>query len=565
LRVSRVIAKLLKEFGISVVAGAPGTTELVLVTDLLSEGIPYIFTLHDSVAVGVADGMARALGRPVVASLHASQGILNAAGFIRVAKRDNSPVVILAGAPATTYSIYEPNHFVHNICSILDPITKWGWMITNTSQIQHALKRAFYIAASPPMGPTYILVPQDLLEMLVGKEVINSTEGLNIVENLMMPDESLIKDVAFAIYQAQAPVFFVGSGICRYHAQNTLNEFVHQTKIPVIGEALDRGPMLLGKYLPGNEELFLGYFDIRDPTMHKFLQDNDLIIFIGCKSTYEKVIGKLKSDSIVIQVDDHTEAIGKTHRSDLYLIGNIKKILEQLAKHYEQLNGSGLPKPVNRDRWFRIARKSIQQTRAKSQTLLKKTRKLLTGIEVVDVINTIPVKDKVLVDDSQCFSYYLKHFVDLEKTGAIYGSSASHIGWALPAALGIKLALREQPVICTVSDASFLFSLQALATAATYGIGIIVIVINNKGFVSLKLETKRKFTESSRVLDCLSIDNPEYNLADIARSFGINSFRVSEKEALRTAFQQAIHSDVTTVVEVLVSEKEKDWEQSWYV
>jgi len=136
LTTSQIIVNTLKKCRVKQIFGTPGTSEIPFLSALEEDGsIKYITAYLDGLAVGMADGYARSSGNVGIANLHATQGTLNAIGFIRVALRDHSPIVVISGLPSHSYELVEPNHFVYGLTDILRRVTKWSWQVNSKDQV----------------------------------------------------------------------------------------------------------------------------------------------------------------------------------------------------------------------------------------------------------------------------------------------------------------------------------------------------------------------------------------------------------------------------------------------
>jgi thiamine pyrophosphate-dependent acetolactate synthase large subunit-like protein len=567
--VSDLVAKYFYGIGIERIYGAPGTSELSLLHSASRFGIKYFFTLHDTVAVGMADGFARANNSIAVVNLHATQGLLNAAGFIRVALRDNTPLLIIAGLPSTTYDIYEPNHFNLNLQQAITPITKWGWTVSNTDMIVNVLNRAISMALSPPRGPAFVCIPQDFMEKDIPANAEEVEPIIPVLDIRNLAARETIEQAVAILANAQNPTIFAGHGSQNaVHWVETLADLI---AAPIISESLDRGPQVQNVYCRTLHPLSLGFFDIREPKIKEQIAKSDALLFIGSRATYAKIIGCLPEKCTVIEVNTNPAEVGKYHRVDIPLVGNIQLTLEKLCHHtrieIENRNLSG----ILSDRKQSLVEKISDYKREKNEKLAAVSMKNgpITGIQLIKAMRESLPRNAVIVDDSQCMGYYLKHYYDFHEPHTLYGSMASHIGWGVPAALGIKQAKMSKIVVALVGDGSFMFGLQAVAAASTHNIPVLIIIANNQGFSSLKKEIAVKWGSNPGILRNLSLDKPGFDYAQLSRSMGVKGIRVSEASHLNQGIKEGL--DIVTkehrafVLDVVMSQALENWDESWYV
>ena len=566
---SDVIAGCLVHNGIDRIYGAPGTTELSLLQSAARHNIRYLFATHDAVAVGMADGFSRYSRQTSVVNLHSVQGLLNASGFIRVALRDNSPVVVIAGIPSTAYDVYEPNHFLLNLQQCLTPITKWGWVVSNSMTIRHVLEKAVSIAQAPPQGPVFILIPQDLLETPVPASLASQPRRVFTPTELTIAAESYIQRAAKHLVRAKAPAIFAGYG--SQDSADLLAELADKLAAPIIAEALDRGPQIQNVYCRTNHPLFVGFFDIRDEQIRQVLKCSDVLVMVGGKATYSKIIGELPRGCVVIQINTTLPEMWNYARADVPLVGHFGLILKQLCHQVKRHR----PR-VHLFEDFRTRKDALiseirahrrRKKEALADVVLSGTP--IVGIQLVKAMTQTLPQDAIIVDDSQCMGYYIKHYYEFSSDQALYGSMASHIGWALPASLGIKEAARSRPVVALIGDGSFLFSLQALTTASIYNIPVLVIIANNRGYISLQKEVAVKGCLNSAISRDLSLNQAEFDYTMLAKSIGLDAVTVSDASAVAKAIRTGLacirESKKAFVVNVLMSSNWEDWDEAWYV
>jgi benzoylformate decarboxylase len=245
----------------------------------------------------------------------------------------------------------------------------------------------------------------------------------------------------------------------------------------------------------------------------------------------------------------------------------LEKLCHHIRIEIENRNLSG----VLSDRKQSLVEKISDYKREKDEKLAAVSMKNgpITGIQLIKAMKESLPRDAVIVDDSQCMGYYLKHYYDFHEPHTLYGSMASHIGWGVSAALGIKQAKMSKMVVALVGDGSFMFGIQALAAASTHKIPILIIIANNQGFSSLKKEIAVKWGSNPEILGNLSLDKPGFDYAQLAQAMGIKGIKVSEASNLHQTIKQGL--DIVTneqralVLNVIMSQSPEDWDESWYV
>ncbi|HOE41745.1 MAG TPA: thiamine pyrophosphate-binding protein, partial [Rhodoferax sp.] len=212
------VAEQLQADGVEHIFGNPGTVEQGFL-DALGDfpSIKYILTLQESVAIMAADAYARANRKPAVAQIHSSPGLGNAIGALYQAMRGHSPIVVLGGDSGIRYQAMNAQ-MAADLVAMARPVTKWSTMVQHPSSLLRVLRRAMKVAATPPMGPVYVCLPQDILDALATEDVFPSF----IPTSRSQPEAEFIDQAAELLLAASRPMIFVGDGIAYSGAQSEL-------------------------------------------------------------------------------------------------------------------------------------------------------------------------------------------------------------------------------------------------------------------------------------------------------------------------------------------------------
>jgi benzoylformate decarboxylase len=546
------ILRTLMEEGTRYIFGVAGTSEIPLVADLPSfDEIRYLIGLHESVAVGMADGFARATRAEVgIALLHATQGTLNGIGYERAAFRDGVPLIVISGAPGQSYTINEPNHFLSGLPTILNQITKWTWSVSRPNEIPWALHRGLALARCAPQGPVHLLIPQNC--MMEEVELATSNCVRSQVRDTPQPADDVIDEIVTAVASAKRVLLYAGNGVARAGAVHELVQVAELLNAPVIAEAVDRGPMVQAVNFPADHPSFLGFFTRDAVHISRAFEDSDLVVVLGAKTTYERVIGNWIHHTKIVQIDPDGWEIGKNHPCALGVVADLRLTLAALAARLRQSESAhvGLP-------W------TVGPPQPTEDASVVGASAHITPEAFAKVLNATLDKDTVIVDDSQSLSGFMKRFYRFTRPGTLYGSLASHLGWGLPAALGVQLGRPDDQVVALISDGSLLFAPQALWTAARYSIPITVVVANNGGFRSLRQEL-RAYNGMDAADAVTSLTQPQIDIAGLAMSLGVQATVVRSTHALADALRTR-RRDGPVLLDVRMSENDSDWQSGWLV
>ena len=544
---AEAVATALVDEGAKYVFGVPGTSEMPFVREVCaSSALSYCLCLHETAAVGIADGYARA--RPdelAVVNTHATQGTLNAAGYIRAALRDHTPMLLLAGYPSGGYRLHEPNHFTAGLEDLLTALTKWTWLVDRADTACAAISRGVTLAKARPTGPAVVFIPQDLWEVEVAARHVGSM--WRSVETTTQPSAAAVDRFCQLLEDAQRPVLLAGATTADPETASSLLRFAETFNIPIVSEAVDRGSMMPAAPLPSTHPQFAGFFARHDPVVMQLLEQADLLITLGVRTDYPRVVGEWIRDSQLVQIDPDTWELAKNHPIALGIAASVGPTLDAVRSRCEH-------------RFISQEYRSFADRHRTGLTTRERAAEAVMPDELASVLDSALPDDVLIVDDSQSFSYFLKHLFRFRRSGSLYGSIASHLGWGLPAAVGVQLARMSEPVVGIVSDMSFLLAPHALWTAARLKIPITIIVVNNGGFQSLGAEL-RNLGSARAQEDVTQLIAPPVDLASIAQGLGCAAVRANTARAIEAALSMPLAGPL--VIDVICSSDPRAWHDAW--
>lgn len=317
--------------GIRYIFGNPGTVEQGFLDALRAyPDLKYILTLQETVAVMAADGYARATQKPTVVQIHSSPGLGNAIGALYQAKRGHSPLVVIGGDAGIKYQAMDAQ-MAADLVAFAEPVTKWSTMVMEPSSLLRVLRRAIKIAATPPMGPVYVCLPQDILDAPVVEEV----KPTSFPSTKVVPDEDLLKAGATMLAAAQKPMIFVGDGVAFSGAQDELTR-VAELLGAEVWEA-DAGELNMSHVHP----LYQG------ATGHMFgaqslpiVSKGDVNLVCGTyllPEVFPELGDIFASEAKVMHIDLNAYEIAKNHPVDIGMVSDPKLTLAKLATNLEAI------------------------------------------------------------------------------------------------------------------------------------------------------------------------------------------------------------------------------------
>ena len=524
--------------GITHMFGNPGTVEQGFLDALRAyPQMKYILTLQESIAVLAADGYARATQKVALVQLHSSPGIGNGVGALYQAKRGNSPLVVIGGDAGIKYAAMDAQ-MAGDLVGMMRPVTKWATVVQHPSSLLRTLRRAIKIASTPPMGPVYVCLPQDILDA-VSEEPVRPT---SIPSTRVVPAPSLVEQAAAIMAAAERPMIFVGDGVAYSGAQEELAR-VAELLGAEVWEA-DAGEVNMNQRHP----LYQGM------TGHMFgehslpiLKKGDANLVVGTYIVPEVFpeLGDVFADGAkVVHIDLNAYEIAKNHPVDLGMVADPKLTLALLADALERL----LPQ-AKKD----AATARVEQARA------EKTAKHRADLEADQAVRdsqpvtmtrfmaelTAQLKgDVVVFDEALTNSPAVSRYLSPSKTGDYFMTRGGSLGVGFPGGLGVSLANPDKTTLAFSGDGGSMFTIQALWTAARHHIGVKFIVCNNGSYRLLQLNIDQYWREQGIEKHdyplSFDLSQPPLKFAELARAMGVPSVRVEKPWEIGPAIAQAL-------------------------
>ena len=324
-----VCEQLLAE-GIRYVFGNPGTVEQGFLDALTSyPALQYVFALQETIAVGIADGYARATHGPAVVQLHSGVGLGNGIGMMYQAKRGHAPLVVLAGDAGVQYEAMDAQ-MAADLVGMARPVTKWAGRVTHPSSLLRMLRRAIKIATTPPTGPVFLALPMDVLDAPNAEEVVPAAP----LATRTVPEPALITQAARLLAGATRPIIIVGDGVAFSAAQPELARVAELWGAPVW--AADSSEVNLSSDHPHFRGL-LGHMFAKDS--QPITMKANAVLICGTyvfPEVFPALSDAFAPNARVVHIDLDTDAIAKNFPVDLGLVSDPKLTLARLAESLEQ-------------------------------------------------------------------------------------------------------------------------------------------------------------------------------------------------------------------------------------
>lgn len=526
------------EDGMNIMFGNPGTVEQGFL-DALSEypEMKYVLTLQESIAVMAADGYARATQKPTLVQLHSSPGIGNAVGALYQAKRGHAPLVVI-GADAGLKYMGMDAQMAADLVAMMEPVTKWSTMVLDPQSLLRVLRRAVKIAATPPMGPVYVCLPADILDVPLQDEVRKTF----IPSTRVAPAEATIQEAVDLLRKAKTPMIFVGDGVAYSGAQEELTR-VAELLGAEVWEA-DSGELNMDYRHP----LYQGM------TGHMFgknslpiTQKGDVNLVSGTYMLPEVFpeLGDIYSQgAAIIHFDLNAYEIAKNHPVTVGAVADPKLSLSALAAALDaQMSES--EKQAAHDRSQQIAKmKKEKLAAALGKDAEQKDKAPLKMSQFMSELSPLLPEDTIIFDEALTSSPEVVRHFPPHLPGHYFLTRGGSLGVGIPGAIGAKLANPEKLVIGFTGDGGSMYTIQALWTAARHNIDAKFVICNNASYRLLQLNIEEYWKEQSiaRHDYPLSFDlsHPPIHFAELARSMGVSGIRVEKPWEIKPAIERML-------------------------
>jgi benzoylformate decarboxylase len=535
--------QLLVDEGVTHLFGNPGTTELPIMEVVPDfPQLKYVLGLQEAVVLGMADGFCRASNRLAAANVHVAPGLGNAMGALYNAKFSGSPVILTAGQQEQGHGLLEPMLY-EPLVPMAQPLVKWAVDVARAEDLPRILHRAAKIALTPPTGPVFLSLPGDVLDQTIEVDMGRPVR----VDTGTRPSDAALAALAERLLAARRPAILAGQELAIHEAFGEAAELAE-----LLGAAVYQSSIPYSAQFPTGHASYMGALTRVQKQVRATLQEYDLLVCLGADllrmSVYSPV-EPLPESLPVIHVSERSAELGKNYRTDIALQANVKLTLEALLP---LLRNKRSPEAGKRLEELKRGNWSAQRERARMEALLAAEA---TPIDprylMLRFTETLP-EDAVVVDEGLVTTYPLPKLLSMRDPKRYYGLASGGLGFAIPGAVGISLALPGRPVAVVVGDGAAMYSVQGLWTAAHEKLPITYIVANNRGYRIIK-ERLVAMRSTSQFIG-MDLRDPEIDFVQLARSFGLAARRVTDPQDIAPALREAFASGAPNLVDVRVAD-----------
>ncbi len=537
---SEAVIKCLINEGIELIYGYPGGAIMPVYDELFKyqDKIHHVLTRHEQGATHAAQGFARISGKVGVAIATSGPGATNLVTGLADAQIDSTPMVCITGQVSS--KLLGSDAFQEtDIIGISTPITKWNYQITRASEIPEIFAKAFYIAKSGRPGPVLIDITKDAQFELFdfSYKKINGIRSYNPVPEI---DNNKIKEAAKLINQAKKPLIVWGQGVILGNAEQELIDLVEKTGIPAAWTIL--GASAIPTEHPLNVGM-LGMHGNYAPNVKT--NECDVLIAIGMRFD-DRVTGDVNryaKQAKIIHFEIDPAEVNKNIDVDIAVLGNAKDTLKEVTKHIDTNSHKNWLKEF-------IDLYEIEFNKV-IDAEINPSKKGLTMGEVIKYINKFTKGNAAIVTDVGQHQMVACRYANFKNSKSnITSGGLGTMGFALPAALGAKMAAPHREVVAVIGDGGYQMTIQELGTIFQTKAAVKIVVLNND-FLGMVRQWQQLFFEKRYA--STEMVNPDF--VKIAEGYYIKAKRVNKRDELPTAIEEMIKSNEPYFLEVVV-EKE---------
>lgn len=539
--------------GVTEIFGNPGTTENP-VLDTLAEhpSIRYTVALHEGVAVGAAAYCAQASGRPTVASLHVAPGLGNAIGMMYGALKAHAPVVVTAGQQDTRMRLRDPI-LRHDLVAMAAPVSKWAVEAQHADEIASIMRRAFHLAMTPPMGPVFVALPNNVLE----QETAIGPETAGSIERTTAPQGDGVARLAQALAASSNPAIIAGDEVAQQGANALLERVATSCGASVYVEFL-KARLSIATHHPN----FRGRVPFENAQIRALLGDHDLILMLGgpfFEEVWFDAVAPFADNAILAQVESSASRLAYNYSLDIGITGHMGPTLAALGEALDAVADDDWRATVSA-RNARLAEqrsKEVADYRATVERLAT-TSPMAPAVALNAVAAGLP-DDAVVVEESITASIDFANAFDLAGPDRFFSGRGGGIGQGVAGALGVAVAADGRPVLALSGDGSAMYSIQALWTAAHHALDLVFVILANREYRVLKhnldIHRQRFRAQTDRPYPHMNLGEPELGFTDMARGMGVSAVQADNADALEAAVAAAFAAGGAHLIEAVVSGK----------
>ncbi|MBA95721.1 MAG: acetolactate synthase, large subunit, biosynthetic type [Rickettsiales bacterium] len=517
---AETLIRCLEKQGVEYIFGYPGGAAIPIFDAIYDSSIELILVRHEQGATHMADGYARATGKPGVVLVTSGPGATNTVTGLLTANMDSVPMIVICGQQITP--VLGKDAFQEaDVFGITAPVVKHSYLVKNPNDIPRIVKESFFITVTGRPGPVLIDVPKDVSSSPCDADSDSAEMDL---PGFSKPDKPLIKDIkklADTIKGCKKPLLLIGHGVVIAQAHKQVLALAEKLGAPVTSTLLGMGGF------PEDHELSVGFLGMHGTAYaNKAVAECDLIFSIG--SRWDDRITPAKIEKFCptakkCHIDIDPAEINKILVPDASCVGDAKVILEKLIE---------LVKPLDTKAWL----KTVQKNK-KKYPLSYKIHGGLKAQHVIDELYKLTKGEATVTTDVGQHQMWTAQFYNFKRPDQwITSGGAGTMGFGFPAAIGAQFGQPKNTVIAICGDGGFQMTLFELSTAVIHKLPIKIVIIDNK-YLGMVRQWQELFFDD-RLSGVDMVGNPDFG--KVAKAYGAKAFRIKRPADVKKVLQKAL-------------------------
>ena len=539
---SQIIVEALRRHGVDYLFGYPGGACMPIFDALVdAPEIKIVLVRHEQGGTHMADGYARATGKPGVVLVTSGPGATNTVTGLLTAQMDSVPMVVLTGQTITP-NLGKDAFQEADVFGVTMPVVKHSYLVREVNDLPRVMNEAFHLATSGRPGPVLVDLPKDVVSAECEADFTDEFH----LPGYAPPARGLIEDLEKAaelISSSKKPLLYVGAGAVIAQASRQVIGLAEKLQAPVTTTLLGKGAF------PETHTLSVGMLGMHGTyEANMAMHECDVLIAIGARFD-DRITGKVdefspKSKKIHIDIDPST--INKNIVVHCPIVGDAKTVINQISN---EIPMSFKPNRQDRLSWFN----QIKDWENENPTIAKQKGKMIQTSYAIDLISKITNGKAVVVTDvGQHQMWVAQYYQFANPRNQITSGGLGTMGFGFPAAIGAKLGRPNDTVLAICGDGSFQMNMQEFSTAVENDLDLKIILINN-GHHGMVRQWQTLFFDKN--YSCCKFDlNPDY--VKIAQSYGAKAFKIDSPNDLEGSFKEGLSTKGVVLMEVVVDHTE---------
>jgi acetolactate synthase I/II/III large subunit len=517
--------------GVELAFGVPGESYLAVLDGLHDAPLRLVVTRHESGAANMAEAYGKLTGRPGVCMVTRGPGATNASNGVHTAMQDSTPLILLVGQIARE-TIGREAFQELDYRAVFGSMAKWVTQIDRAERVPELIARAFAVATSGRPGPVVVALPED---MLASEVDVPDAAPHRPLAGAAPPDGDIAR-LGGLLAQARAPLAIVGEGGWTAQTGAHVAAFAEAQRVPVAAS------FRCQDYVDNASPAYAGHAALAmDPALAQRIREADLLLAIGGRlgeiptAGYTLVRPGRPSQSLV-HVHPDPDELGAVYQPELGIVAG----LEAFAAAARALEPSGADTRAG----------LLEAAHGEYQRNLAETRELPGPLQMSAVMATLRDRlpaEAIITNGAGNFSVWAHRYYEFHRYPTQLGPRSGSMGYGFPAAVAAKAVHPDRPVVCLAGDGDFLMTGQELATAVQEELAVVVLVVNNAMYGTIRMHQERHYP--GRVVGT-DLRNPDF--VAYARAFGAHGALVERSEDFGAALDEALACAGPALVELRV-------------